>query len=316
MIEVRHLVKRYGPKRALDDISFTVRDGEILGFLGPNGAGKSTTMNIITGYVSATSGTVTVDGHEILEEPLEAKRKLGYLPETPPLYVDMTVEEYLSFAFDLKKVRLPKRAHLDEVCGLVRVGDVRGRVIRHLSKGYRQRVGMAQALLGSPDVLILDEPTAGLDPKQIIEIRALIRELGERHTVILSSHILPEVQAVCDRVIVINRGRLVADGTPQELSHALSTDHKLTLRAEGPETEILAALGRLKHIEKAVSLGEREPGCYDFNVEAASGYDIRRAVSSAIFEHGWALLGMRGSELSLEDIFLQLTEDPTEGEDA
>jgi len=316
MIEVQHLVKRYGSKRALDDISFTVRDGEILGFLGPNGAGKSTTMNIITGYVSATSGTVTVDGHEILEEPLEAKRKLGYLPEMPPLYVDMTVEEYLSFAFDLKKVKLPKREHIEEVCGLVRIGDVRGRVIRHLSKGYRQRVGLAQALLGNPDVLILDEPTVGLDPKQIIEIRALIRELGERHTVILSSHILPEVQAVCDRVIVINKGRLVADGTPEELSHALSTDHKLTVRVEGPEAEILKALGRLKHIERAASLGEREPGCYDFNVEASSGYDIRRGVSGTIFEHGWALLGMRSSELSLEDIFLQLTEDSAEGDEA
>ena len=264
----------------------------------------------------STSGTVTVDGHEILEEPLEAKRKLGYLPEMPPLYVDMTVEEYLSFAFDLKKVKLPKREHIEEVCGLVRIGDVRGRVIRHLSKGYRQRVGLAQALLGNPDVLILDEPTVGLDPKQIIEIRALIRELGERHTVILSSHILPEVQAVCDRVIVINKGRLVADGTPEELSHALSTDHKLTVRVEGPEAEILKALGRLKHIERAASLGEREPGCYDFNVEASSGYDIRRGVSGTIFEHGWALLGMRSSELSLEDIFLQLTEDSAEGDEA
>jgi len=315
MIEVQHLVKQYGSKRAVDDISFTVRDGEILGFLGPNGAGKSTTMNILTGYVSATSGTVAIDGHEILEEPLEAKKKIGYLPEMPPLYVDMTVEEYLSFVFDLKKVKLPKQQHIEEVCNLVRIGDVRGRVIRHLSKGYRQRVGLAQALLGSPDVLILDEPTVGLDPKQIIEIRTLIRELGEHHTVILSSHILPEVQAVCDRVIVINKGRLVADGTPEELSHALSTDHKLTVRVEGPEAEILETFRRLRHIDKAESLGEREPGCYDFNVEAASGYDIRRSVSGTVFEHGWALLGMRSSELSLEDIFLQLTEDPTEGGD-
>jgi len=311
MIEVNHLVKQYGVKRAVDDISFEVEKGEILGFLGPNGAGKSTTMNIITGYLSATEGTVTIDGHEILDDPTAAKKLIGYLPEFPPLYPDMTVNEYLEFVFDLKKVALPKKAHLDEICGLVRVDDVRGRLIKNLSKGYKQRVGLAEALIGNPEVLILDEPTVGLDPKQIIEIRTLVKKLGESHTVILSSHILPEVQAVCERVIVINHGLLVADGRPDELSRELSSDHKLTLRVEGPEKKVANALASIGGMEKVVQLGEREPGCFDFTVEAESGNDIRRSVFRAMASGGWPILSMRSSELSLEDIFLQLTEDPT-----
>ncbi|MBQ1231492.1 MAG: ATP-binding cassette domain-containing protein, partial [Clostridia bacterium] len=214
MIEVTALSKRYGSHLAVNNVSFSIKDGEVVGFLGPNGAGKSTIMNILTGYISLTAGSASVDGYDIVESPQDAKRHIGYLPEIPPLYTDMTVREYLDFMFDLKKVKLPRKPHLDEICKLVMISDVQNRLIKNLSKGYRQRVGIAQALIGNPDTLILDEPTVGLDPKQIIEIRDLISRLGKNHTVILSSHILSEIQAVCDRIIIINGGRLVADGTP------------------------------------------------------------------------------------------------------
>lgn len=312
MIEVKNLVKEYGSKRAVDGISFTVNDGEILGFLGPNGAGKSTTMNMITGYLSATSGTVVIDGADILDEPVRAKKNIGYLPEVPPLYPDMTVDEYLSFVFDLKKVPLPKKEHIAEVCDLVKISEVRGRVIKHLSKGYKQRVGMAQALLGNPEVLILDEPTVGLDPKQITEIRSLIKDLGKKRTVILSSHILPEVQAVCERVIVINKGRLVADGSPEELSRSLSGEHRLTLQIEGEESAVLKALSEIPGVEKVISFGEKEPSCFDFEVEAKDGADLRREICKSVFEHRWLLLEMRNSAPSLEEVFLRLTGDGAE----
>lgn len=308
MIEVKNLVKLYGDKRAVDDVTFTVQKGEVLGFLGQNGAGKSTTMNIITGYLSSTSGTVTIDGHEILEEPIEAKNRIGYLPEHPPLYLDMTVKDYLSFMFDLKKVKLPKKQHIEEICNIVKIADVYNRVIKNLSKGYRQRVGLAQALLGNPDVLIMDEPTVGLDPKQMIEIRNLIKSLGERHTVILSSHILSEVQMICDRVIVINKGKLVADGTPDSLSQSMSTDHKLLIRVAGPQEEIKKLLQKIPGMLEVSLVGQRESGeVYDFSLEAEKGLDIRREVFKRLAERSWPLLGMRSSELSLEDIFLQLT---------
>ncbi len=260
MIEVKNLVKLYGDKRAVDDVTFTVQKGEVLGFLGQNGAGKSTTMNIITGYLSSTSGTVTIDGHEILEEPIEVKNRIGYLPEHPPLYLDMTVKDYLGFMFDLKKVKLPKKQHIEEICNIVKIADVYNRVIKNLSKGYRQRVGLAQALLGNPDVLIMDEPTVGLDPKQMIEIRNLIKSLGERHTVILSSHILSEVQMICDRVIVINKGKLVADGTPDSLSQSMSTDHKLLIRVAGPQEEIKKLLQKIPGMLEVSLVGQRETG--------------------------------------------------------
>ena len=308
MIEVKNLVKLYGDKRAVDDVTFTVQKGEVLGFLGQNGAGKSTTMNIITGYLSSTSGTVTIDGHEILEEPIEAKNRIGYLPEHPPLYLDMTVKDYLSFMFDLKKVKLPKKQHIEEICNIVKIADVYNRVIKNLSKGYRQRVGLAQALLGNPDVLIMDEPTVGLDPKQMIEIRNLIKSLGERHTVILSSHILSEVQMICDRVIVINKGKLVADGTPDSLSQSMSTDHKLLIRVAGPQEEVRKLLQKIPGMLEVSLVGQRENGeVYDFSLEAEKGLDIRREVFKRLAERSWPLLGMRSSELSLEDIFLQLT---------
>ena len=226
MIEVINLTKRYGDKKAVDNISFKAEDGEVLGFLGPNGAGKSTTMNILTGYISCTDGKALIDGVDILEDPIKAKKQIGYLPELPPLYMDMTVKEYLYFVYDLKKCKLPKVSHLKDICGLVKIDHVYNRIIKNLSKGYRQRVGLAQALIGNPKVLILDEPTVGLDPKQIIEIRTLIRKLGKNHTVILSSHILSEVQAVCDKIIVINEGKVVANDTEEHLSQKLSGEHK------------------------------------------------------------------------------------------
>jgi ABC-2 type transport system ATP-binding protein len=307
MVEVRNLTKRYGSKLALDHVSFTVEEGSIVGFLGPNGAGKSTTMNIITGYLSATSGEVLVSGKNTLDEPQEVKKMIGYLPELPPLYMDMTVKEYLNFMYELKKARLPREKHLSEICKLVKIENVYNRLIGNLSKGYKQRVGIAQALIGNPPVLILDEPTVGLDPKQIIEIRTLIKNLGRNHTVILSSHILSEVQAVCERIVVINNGRVVADGATDTLAHDLSKDHRLLLRAEGPEREMVHALLGLSHVVDAVSLGEKEPGVFELTVESEPDADLRRDVFALLARKGWPLLAMKNMDLTLEDLFLQLT---------
>ncbi|MFT9076665.1 ABC transporter ATP-binding protein [Ethanoligenens sp.] len=311
MIEVSHLTKRYGEKYAVRDISFDVKDGEILGFLGPNGAGKSTTMNILTGYLSSNEGTVKIDGVDVLEQPLKAKKNIGYLPEQPPLYPDMTVDEYLTFVFGLKQCKLGREAHLAEICGLVRIQNVRGRLIRNLSKGYKQRVGIAQALIGNPDVLILDEPTVGLDPKQIIEIRTLIKHLSRKHTVILSSHILPEVQSVCERIVIINEGRIVADDTTANLSSQISTDHRLIARIAGPENEVRDALSELTGVRKCVSLGEHEADSLDWQIECDAGQDIRRALFSVLSAKEWPLLALDTGELTLEDIFLRLTTDST-----
>lgn len=307
MIEVKNLTKRYGQNLALDRVSFKIEEGTIVGFLGPNGAGKSTTMNIITGYLSATSGEVTVSGKNTLEEPGEVKKQIGYLPEQPPLYMDMTVKEYLNFMYDLKKARLPREQHIKEICQLVKIENVYNRLIGNLSKGYKQRVGIAQALIGNPPVLILDEPTVGLDPKQIIEIRALIKNLGRNHTVILSSHILPEVQAVCERIIVINNGRVVADGATDTLAHDLSPDHRLILRAEGPEKEMVHALQNVPGVVDTYSLGEKEKGVYDLSVESTPDNDIRRDVFALMARKGWPILALKNTDLTLEDLFLQLT---------
>ena len=307
MIEVKNLTKRYGNNVALDNVSFSVEEGKILGFLGPNGAGKSTTMNIVTGYLSSTEGTVTVGGYDILENPNEAKKLIGYLPEIPPLYMDMTVKEYLNFMYDLKKVTLPREQHIHEICRLVKIQNVYKRLIGNLSKGYKQRVGIAQALLGNPPVLILDEPTVGLVPKQFIVFRNLIKDLGRNHTVILSSHILPEVQAVCERVIIINNGKLVADGATDRLAHDLSADHRLIIRVEGPENQVRHALTGLKHVKEVLSHGEKEPGVCEYSVETDMDYDIRRDLFALLTRKGWPLLAMRNTDLTLEDIFLQLT---------
>ncbi len=307
MIQVKDLTKRYGQKLALDHVSFTVEEGSVVGFLGPNGAGKSTTMNIITGYLSATSGEVLVSGKNTLDEPLEVKKLIGYLPELPPLYMDMTVKEYLNFMFDLKKVKLPREEHLQEICRLVKIEEVYHRLVGNLSKGYKQRVGIAQALIGNPPVLILDEPTVGLDPKQIIEIRSLIKSLGERHTVILSSHILSEVQAVCQRIIVIHNGRVVADGATDTLAHDLSKDHRLVLRAEGPEKEMIHAIYTLEKVRDVTSFGEKEPGVYELSVESELDADLRRDLFALMARKGWPILALKNSDLTLEDLFLQLT---------
>jgi len=307
MIEVKNLSKRYGQNVALNNISFSVDEGTVVGFLGPNGAGKSTTMNIITGYLSASSGVVTVGGYNTLDNPNEVKRLIGYMPEIPPLYPDMTVREYLNFMYELKKVTLPREKHIREICTLVRINDVYNRLIANLSKGYKQRVGIAQALLGNPPVLILDEPTVGLDPKQIIEIRNLIKGLGKKHTIILSSHILPEIQAVCERIIVINKGNLVADGTPDSLAHNLSTEHKVIVRMAGDEKEIKAGLKTLKNVVSVESFGEKEPGVYELSVEAREGTDLRRDLFHFAAKKDWPILAMRNTDLSLEEVFLRLT---------
>ncbi|HIV19364.1 MAG TPA: ATP-binding cassette domain-containing protein [Candidatus Merdivicinus intestinigallinarum] len=318
MIEVTNLTKVYGNKRAVDGISFTVNQGEILGFLGPNGAGKSTTMNILTGYISSSSGSAKIDGKDILDDPIAAKKHIGYLPEHPPLYLDMTVQEYLEFVYQLKKARQPMKEHIDDICRRIKITDVQKRIIKNLSKGYQQRVGLAQALIGNPEVLILDEPTVGLDPKQIIEIRNLIKNLGKRHTIILSSHILPEVQAVCDRVIVINKGKLVADDTAENLSRNLSDDFHYIARIEGPEEEVLKLVSTIPGMKEAQTLGQKEEGVFEFSLEAEPGADIRRELFKRLSERSYPLLGLKTTELTLEDIFLQLTQDggnsiPTDG---
>ncbi len=306
MIEVQGLTKRYGSKVAVDNISFTVNEGEILGFLGPNGAGKSTTMNILTGYLSSDIGSVKIGDSDILDDPMEAKKKIGYLPENPPLYLDMTVKEYLDFVYDLKKVKAPRKRHIDEICELVKIKDVYHRIIKNLSKGYKQRVGLAQALIGNPNVLILDEPTVGLDPKQIIEIRNLIKKLGKKHTVILSSHILPEVQAVCDRVIIINRGKIVADDTAENLSANMSTDHRHLVTIEGPENEVYKTLSTIPGMREVTTLGNRGNGMVEYSLEAKEGTDIRKELFKRMASRNWPIMALKSTELTLEDIFLKL----------
>ena len=307
MIEVQHLTKHYGDKRAVNDISFKVEDGEILGFLGPNGAGKSTTMNMLTGYISSTSGTALINGVDILEDPIKAKSFIGYLPEMPPLYLDMTVKGYLNYIYDLKKCKLPRRAHLNEVMTLTQISDVQERLIKNLSKGFRQRVGLAQALVGNPPVLILDEPTVGMDPRQIQEILSLIKKLGKNHSVILSSHILSEIQATCDRIIIINHGVVAAHDTADNLSKNVSADHRLIARIEGPRDEIVKALRGIEGIRYCRAEMEREPGVYEYELEAESGLDIRRSLFDIVCEHHWYLLSLRSAEMTLEDVFLKIT---------
>lgn len=308
MIEVSGLSKRYGTHLAVKDVSFSISKGEVVGFLGPNGAGKSTIMNILTGYLSLTQGKVEIDGFDVMEYPEEAKKRIGYLPEIPPLYMDMKVKEYLAFIFDLKKVKFPKSAHINEVMKLVKIDHVSNRLIKNLSKGYRQRVGFAGALIGNPDVLILDEPTVGLDPKQIIEIRNLISRLGKNHTIILSSHILSEIQAVCKRVIIINQGQIIADDTPENLSDRLSNDKSIVARIMCNEKDMLDTLSTVKGVKSVVSLGCKEPNSYDFLIEPKEGADVRRDVFERVSSRGKTLLSLSSNKISLEQVFLRLTE--------
>lgn len=306
MIEVKNIVKQYGDKFAVNDISFKVDTGEIVGFLGPNGAGKSTTMNILTGYLSANSGTAIIDGIDILEDPTAAKRLIGFLPEQPPLYMDMTVREYLNFVYDLKGCKFPRKEHLQEICELIKITDVYDRMIKNLSKGYRQRVGFAQALVGNPPILILDEPTVGLDPRQIIEIRNLISRLGKKHTVILSTHILQEVQAVCDRIIVINKGQLVADGNAETLTYKTAGNRKLVARIAGGKTEIRKAIRAMDGVLYVEEIGAKEQGTNDFLIECQPSVDIRKPLFRLLAERGWFLMGLKSMDMSLEDVFVNL----------
>ena len=294
------------PLKAVDDISFSIKEGEIVGFLGPNGAGKSTTMNIITGYLSATSGTVVVGGMDIFKNPMGVKRQIGFLPEQPPLYVDMTVYEYLSFVFELKGCDFNKREHLKEVMDKVKITDVKNRLIRNLSKGYRQRVGIAQAIIGNPKFIIFDEPTVGLDPVQIIEIRNLIRSLGKKHTVILSTHILPEVQAICDRVIIINEGKIVADEKTADLNRVVGQSAKMKIKVAGPSREVLNMLRGLQGILKVDCDGIREGDTYTYMVETNPALDVRKIIFNALAKHSWPMMGLENVDAELEDIFVKL----------
>lgn len=307
MIEVVNLSKFYGDKHAVNNVSFKAEDGEVLGFLGPNGAGKSTTMNILTGYLSCSDGKALIDGVDILENPIKAKQKIGYLPEIPPLYVDMTVKEYLYFIYDLKKCKLPKISHLKDICSLVKIDHVYNRLIKNLSKGYKQRVGLAQALVGNPKVLILDEPTVGLDPKQIIEIRTLIKKLGKNHTVILSSHILSEVQAVCDRIVVINEGRVAANDTEENLSKKLRDDNKLMCKINGDRKTVIALIEKIEGVDKVFCDAEHKNGVCDYRIEAKEGAEIRYELFKRMAENNYTILELKSTEMSLEDIFLKLT---------
>ena len=308
MIKIEHLVKNYGNHCAVDDISFEVEAGEIVGFLGPNGAGKSTTMNILTGYLSSTSGKAMIAGIDILRNPIGAKRMIGYLPEQPPLYLDMTVEEYLNFNYELKGCKLDRAAHLEQVCETVKIKDVYKRVIRTLSKGYRQRVGIAQALVGNPKVIIFDEPTVGLDPKQIIEIRNLIRSLGKDHTVILSTHILQEVQAVCDRIIIINKGKIVANEKTENISRAVENSRRFNVKIVGPQKEVLSAIREIQGVAYAETLAERDGDAYSYMIESTPGADIRKKLFYRLAEGNWPMIGMETLGMNLEDIFISVVD--------
>ena len=321
MIEVNNLVKRYGDHTAVDHLSFKIEKGKIYGFLGPNGAGKSTTMNMITGYIASTEGTVTIDGHDILDEPEQAKKCIGYLPEMPPLYFDMTVLEYMNFVADLKKIpKDKKKSMVAEVMEMVKITDMKNRLIKNLSKGYRQRVGLAQAILGYPEVIILDEPTVGLDPKQIIEIRDLIKSLKEKHTVILSSHILSEVSAVCDYVLIISHGKLVASDTPENLGKLAEGSNTLNLIVKGEKDKICTALGQIEGVKNVTAADAKEEHAWNVNVSTNEDRDVREEVFFKMADAKCPILEMQSKKVSLEEIFLELTEDDKktdkkEGED-
>lgn len=309
MIEVSNLVKKYGDHTAVDHLSFQIEKGKIYGFLGPNGAGKSTTMNMITGYIASTEGKVMIDGHDILEEPEAAKKCIGYLPEMPPLYFDMTVLEYMKFAADLKKIpRNQKEKQIKEVMDMVKITDMKDRLIKNLSKGYRQRVGLAQAILGYPEVIILDEPTVGLDPKQIIEIRDLIKSLKKKHTVILSSHILSEVRAVCDYVLIISHGKLVASDTPDNLERLAAGSNSLLMKVKGEKDTIRKNLETIEGVTGVEMSCDTDEELWKTKVSIEENVDIREEVFYAMAKADCPIYEMQVKRVSLEDVFLELTE--------
>lgn len=308
MIEIQNLTKKYGQITAVNNLNFSVEKGEVLGFLGPNGAGKSTTMKIITGYIPSTEGSVKVCGYDIMENPQEVKKHIGFLPEQPPIYMDMTVYDYLDFVSELKAVdKKKKNAQIKDIMELVKIGDHRNRLIKNLSKGYKQRVGLAQALIGNPEVLILDEPTVGLDPKQIIEIRKLIKALGKEHTIILSSHILPEVSAVCDRVVIINKGEIAAIDTPENLSKGLGDASRFSITIAGPKSSVTGYIKEIYGVKYMEAGVEKEKDVFTYIVEADKDVDVRRPIFFAMAKAGYPIIELKSLSMSLEDIFLQLT---------
>lgn len=312
LIEVKNLVKRYGNHLAVDDLSFTVERGQILGFLGPNGAGKSTTMNMITGYIAATSGSVTIDGNDVFEDPIEAKKMIGYLPEIPPLYLDMSVIEYLEFIAEIKAVKKKERTKMiQDIMKMTKIDDISERLIKHLSKGYKQRVGLAGAIVGYPEVLILDEPTVGLDPKQIIEIRDLIKSLSKDHTIILSSHILSEVSAVCDKVMIINKGKLIVSDSPENLSKHMEGANNVHLLVKGTKDKVIKALNKIDGIVKVDYQDTSEEDLIELKIQSKEALDIREELFYAMVEAGCPIYGLERKVMSLEDIFLELTENST-----
>ncbi|MBR2344019.1 MAG: ATP-binding cassette domain-containing protein [Clostridia bacterium] len=308
MIKIKNLVKRYGSNYALDDVSFEIGEGEIVGLLGPNGAGKSTVMNILTGYLSSTSGTVEINGVDMLESPIEAKKYIGFLPEQPPLYPEMKVMEYLNFVYDLKGTDLPREEHLSEILSVVKLSDLKHRLIKNLSKGNKQRVGIAEALIGDPRVLVFDEPTVGLDPKQILAVRSLLRTLARRHTVILSTHILGEVQAVCERVIIINKGKIIADERTEDIVRTIEDSYRLRVKICGSAREVEAALSKINGVRGVTATGERDLDAYAYIIETESGTDVRRAVFSTCVSRGFVLIGMENVGTDLETVFIRLVD--------
>ncbi|MBR2466785.1 MAG: ATP-binding cassette domain-containing protein [Clostridia bacterium] len=308
MIKVENLVKRYGTNYALNNVSFEIQSGEIVGLLGPNGAGKSTTMNILTGYLSSTSGAAYIDGINVFEDPMAAKKLIGFLPEQPPVYPDMTVLEYLNFVYELKGCKLEREAHLSEIMEVVKLTDVKKRLIRNLSKGYKQRVGIAQALVGDPKVVIFDEPTVGLDPKQILEVRNLLRTLAKRHTVILSTHILAEVQAVCERVLIINKGELIADDRTENLTRVIEDGYHYEIKVIGPQKDVQKTLSQSAGVKSVTPTGQKDAEAHCYLVESTSGVDVRKTLFSICASNNWPIIGLMPVGTDLETVFIKLVE--------
>ncbi len=308
MIKVENLVKRYGTNYALNNVSFEIQSGEIVGLLGPNGAGKSTTMNILTGYLSSTSGAAYIDGINVFEDPMAAKKLIGFLPEQPPVYPDMTVLEYLNFVYELKGCKLEREAHLSEIMEVVKLTDVKKRLIRNLSKGYKQRVGIAQALVGDPKVVIFDEPTVGLDPKQILEVRNLLRTLAKRHTVILSTHILAEVQAVCERVLIINKGELIADDRTENLTRVIEDGYHYEIKVIGPQKDVQKTLSQSAGVKSVTPTGQKDADAHCYLVESISGVDVRKTLFSICASNNWPIIGLMPVGTDLETVFIKLVE--------
>ena len=308
MIKVKNLVKRYGSNYALNDVSFEIGEGEIVGLLGPNGAGKSTAMNILTGYLSSTSGEVTINGVDILEDPIAAKKNIGFLPEQPPLYPEMTVMEYLNFVYELKGCKLEREEHIDEIVSVTKLQEVKNRLIRNLSKGNKQRVGIAQALIGDPKVVIFDEPTVGLDPKQIIAVRNLLRTLARRHTVVLSTHILAEVQAVCERVIIINKGKIIADERTEDIVKTIEDGYRYKVKICGSPRDVELALRKVPGVKTVESTGDRDLDSFAYIVESEKNIDVRKSIFNLCVANGWIIVGMEAHGTDLETVFIRLVD--------